>query len=282
MQPTLSKRLYRLIKTENTVISAYETAAKEQQNVAGQLSLWGEETGDESVSDISDKLGVLLSEMAEVEDNYASALETSRQTLKQIRNTESSVHPTRENKTKITDQIAHLKHKDPTSTKIMTLEQELVRAEAENLVAEAQLTNVTRQKLKEAYHQQVNAVIERSEKQTILAKHSRRLLDMLDDTPVVPGADRAAYDNERAAKEILIDAEEELAKWQPGREAEIPPSNLENNLLPSIERQSLGNAENGTIPSGNHSVTGEGEGGRKIENQGSEYAYEPKTVESAA
>jgi hypothetical protein len=220
--------------------------------------------------------------MAEVEDNYASCLETSRQTLKQIRNTESSVHPTRENKTKITDQIAHLKHKDPSSTKIMTLEQELVRAEAENLVAEAQLTNVTRQKLKEAYHQQVNAVIERSEKQKILAKHSRRLLDMLDDTPVVPGADRAAYDNERAAKDILIDAEEELAKWQPSREAEILPSNLESNLLPSIERQSLGNAENGTIPSGNHSGTSEGEGGRKIENQESEYAYDPKTVESAA
>ena len=41
-------------------LKAYETAAKEQQNIAGQLSLWGEETGDESVSDISDKLGVLL------------------------------------------------------------------------------------------------------------------------------------------------------------------------------------------------------------------------------
>ena len=41
-------------------VQAYEDAAKEQQNVAGQLSLWGEETGDENVSDISDKLGVLL------------------------------------------------------------------------------------------------------------------------------------------------------------------------------------------------------------------------------
>jgi Eisosome component PIL1 len=73
MQPNLSKRLYKLIKTENILIGvytpyafmkltdqAYETAAKEQQNVAGQLSLWGEETGDESVSDISDKIGVLL------------------------------------------------------------------------------------------------------------------------------------------------------------------------------------------------------------------------------
>src|SRR5271167_2430601 len=141
---------------------------------------------------------------------------------------ESSVHPTRENKIKITNQIAHLKHKDPTSSKIMTLEQELVRAEAENLVAEAQLTNITRQKLKEAYTQQVNAVIERSEKQAILAKHTRRLLELLDDTPVVPGAARAAYDNENAAKEVLLDAEEDLGKWKPIQDSYIPSSRLES------------------------------------------------------
>jgi hypothetical protein len=236
--------------------------------------------------------------MAEVEDNYASALETSRQTLKQIRNTESSVHPTRENKVKITDQIAHLKHKDASSPKIMTLEQELVRAEAENLVAEAQLTNITRQKLKEAYGQQINAVTERSEKQAILARHARRLLDLLDDTPVVPGAERAAYDSERAAKEILLDAEEELGKWQPDQESSIATSQLDNNLLPPLQHSnSIGNGEanvgRGTaiqgagtsIQSDAHSMTGGGdERGRKLETQHEDsnaYAYDPKVLESA-
>jgi Eisosome component PIL1 len=217
--------------------------------------------------------------MAEVEDNYASQLETSRQTLKQIRNTESSVHPTRENKTKITDQIAHLKHKDANSPKIMTLEQELVRAEAENLVAEAQLTNITRQKLKEAYNQQINAVIERSEKQAILARHARRLLELLDDTPVVPGAERPAYDNERASKEILLDAEEELGKWQPSHDPNIATSHLESNLLPSVG--------NGSIQSGDaQSVTHDAdERGRTVESnaplQTSAYTYDPKTIEAA-
>jgi hypothetical protein len=42
---------------------------------------------------------------------------------------------------RITEQIAHLKYKEPNSpnNKIVVLEQELVRAEAESLVAEAQL-----------------------------------------------------------------------------------------------------------------------------------------------
>ncbi len=38
--------------------------------------------------------------------------------------------------------IAKLKYKEPQSTKIVQLEQELVRAEAQSLVAEAQLTNI--------------------------------------------------------------------------------------------------------------------------------------------
>lgn len=100
-QPELSKRLYRLIKSENHAISAYENASKESTSVAGQLSEWGESTEDEAVSDISDKLGVLLAEIAEQEDLYAQGLEDSRGVLKQIRNTESSVQPSRTHKQKV-------------------------------------------------------------------------------------------------------------------------------------------------------------------------------------
>lgn len=42
----------------------------------------------------------------------------------------------------MSDEIAKLKYKEPQSTKIVQLEQELVRAEAQSLVAEAQLVNV--------------------------------------------------------------------------------------------------------------------------------------------
>lgn len=73
---------------------------------------------------------------------YAHNLDDKRATLKAIRNTEKSVQPSRDNKAKIQDKIAKLKIKEPESADLVTLEQELVRAEAENLVAEAQLTNV--------------------------------------------------------------------------------------------------------------------------------------------
>lgn len=144
VQPELSKKLYKLIKSENHLIGNYEAAGKERVSIASQLSDWGEATQDDAISDISDKIGVLLSEIGEQEDLYAHNLDDSRGVLKTIRNTEKSVQPSRDHKAKIADEIAKLKVKEPESAKLVTLEQELVRAEAENLVAEAQLTNIVR------------------------------------------------------------------------------------------------------------------------------------------
>lgn len=215
IQPELSRKLYKLIKTSNNVVSAHESAGRERVSIATQLSEWGEQTGDEAISDVSDKVGVILSEIGEQEDNYAHALDDARGLMKQIRNTEKSVQPSRDGKRKIADEIAKIKSKEPESAKLVVLEQELVRAEAENLVAEAQLTNITRQKLKESYDAEFLATIERAEKQIILARHGRRLLQLLDDPAVVPGDERQPYTHGAQARQILNDAEDDLRDWQP-------------------------------------------------------------------
>lgn len=134
----------KLIKSENTAIGAHEAAGRERTSIAAQLSEWGESTEDDNVSDISDKLGVMLAEIGEQEDNFAQNLEDYRGILKQIRNMEASVQPSRDQRQKVTDEIAKLKYKDPSSPRLVTLEHELVRAEAQNLVAEAQLSNTVR------------------------------------------------------------------------------------------------------------------------------------------
>ncbi|KEY64934.1 hypothetical protein S7711_08933 [Stachybotrys chartarum IBT 7711] len=258
VQPELSRKLFQLIKSENNLITAHETAGRERISIATQLSEWGEQTGDESVSEISDKVGVILSEMGEVEDGYSHALDDSRAKLKAIRNTEKSVQPSRDSKSKIADNIQRLKIKEPESAKLVVLEQELIRAEAENLVAEAQLTNVTRQKLKEAYAAEFAATIERAEKQIILAKHGRRLLSLLDDSPVIPGDARQAFEHSHQARQILNDAEDDLRDWQPDAETWATP---EQSPVPSLKGKARDDADyeesiqapaatNSSIPSG--------------------------------
>ena len=134
-------------------------------------------------------------------------------TIKSIRNIEASVQPSRDRKQKITDQIAQLKYKDPNSPRIVVLEQELVRAEAESLVAEAQLSNITREKLKAAFTYQFDALREHCEKTAIIAGFGKHLLELVDDTPVTPGESRAAYDGYEASKAIIQDCEDALTNW---------------------------------------------------------------------
>lgn len=180
--------------------------------VAQQLSLWGEGC-DDDVSDVTDKLGVLIYEIGELEDQFVDRYDQYRVTIKSIRNIEASVQPSRDRKQKITDQIAQLKYKDPNSPKIVVLEQELVRAEAESLVAEAQLSNITREKLKAAFTYQFDAMREHCEKLAIVAGYGKHLLELVDDTPVTPGESRPAYDGYEASKAIIQDCEDALTNW---------------------------------------------------------------------
>ncbi|GME87785.1 hypothetical protein B5S28_g2323 [[Candida] boidinii] len=210
--PELSRKLAQLIKVEKNLERDIELVARERRIVAKQLSLWGEEN-DDDVSDVTDKLGVLIYEIGELEDQFIDKYDLYRITLKTIRNIEGSVQPSRDRKQKITDEIAHLKYKDPQSPKISILEQELVRAEAESLVAEAQLSNITREKLKAAFLYQFDALRELSEKLALIAGYGKALLELLDDSPVTPGETRPAYDGYEASKQIIIDAENALASW---------------------------------------------------------------------
>lgn len=106
-----------------------------------------------------------------------------------------------------------MKYKDPNSPRIVVLEQELVRAEAESLVAEAQLSNITREKLKAAFTYQFDALREHCEKVAIIAGYGKHLLELVDDSPVTPGETRQAYDGYDASKAIIQDCEDALTNW---------------------------------------------------------------------
>ncbi|KAJ6171938.1 Cell wall integrity signaling protein Lsp1/Pil1, partial [Penicillium chermesinum] len=210
--PDLSRKLSQLVKMEKNVMRSMELVARERMEVAQQLSIWGE-AGDEDVSDVTDKLGVLIYEIGELEDMFVDRYDQYRVTIKSIRNIEASVQPSRDRKQKITDEIAKLKYKDPNSPRIVVLEQELVRAEAESLVAEAQLSNITREKVKAAFQYQFDALREHCEKVAIIAGYGKHLLDLIDDTPVTPGETRQAYDGYDASKAIIQDCEDALSNW---------------------------------------------------------------------
>lgn len=115
----------------------------------------------------------------------------------------------------------------------------------------------TRQKFKEAYAAEFAATIERAEKQIILARHGRRLLNLLDDTPVVPGDVRAPFEHANQARQVLNDAEDDLRDWQPELE-EVPSSanRLDSNLMPSSAGEIEGEHANGRVRGGTADAEG--------------------------
>jgi hypothetical protein len=80
-------------------------------------------------------------------------------------------------------------------------------------VAEAQLSNITREKLKAAFTYQFDALREHCEKLAIIAGYGKHLLELVDDTPVTPGETRNAYDGYEASKAIIQDCEDALTNW---------------------------------------------------------------------
>lgn len=110
------------------------------------------------------------------------------------------------------------------------------------------------------------ATIERAEKQILLARHGRRLLNLLDDTPVVPGDIRPAFEQIHQARQILNDAEEDLREWTPHLDpVHSSAKNLGHNLMPATAPGPHGDST--TI--GGHSVAGTEEYTRNPANAGS-------------
>jgi len=59
------------------------------------------------------------------------------------------------------------------------------------------------------------AILERSEKQALLAKQAQKLIQLLDDSPIVPGQERAPFGRHEEVKDVINDAEAELRAWTP-------------------------------------------------------------------
>ncbi|KAJ5439192.1 Sphingolipid long chain base-responsive protein PIL1 [Penicillium daleae] len=255
--PDLARKLSQLVKMEKNVMRSMELVARERMEVAQQLSLWGE-AADEDVSDVTDKLGVLIYEIGELEDLFVDRYDQYRVTIKSIRNIEASVQPSRDRKQKITDEIAKLKYKDPNSTRIVVLEQELVRAEAESLVAEAQLSNITREKVKAAFQYQFDALREHCEKVAIVAGYGKHLLDLIDDAPVTPGETRQAYDGYEASKAIIQDCEDALSNWVTSKAVVKSNMSQRSRTLSQRHRTNVNKSREGVDLSGqDHPMTGD-------------------------
>lgn len=58
-------------------------------------------------------------------------------------------------------------------------------------------------------------MLERSEKQALLAKQAQKLVLLLDDSPIVPGQERTPFSQHEDVRDVINEAEAELRAWTP-------------------------------------------------------------------
>jgi sphingolipid long chain base-responsive protein PIL1/LSP1 len=112
-------------------------------------------------------------------------------------------------------------------------------------VAEAQLSNITREKLKAAFTYQFDALREHCEKVAIIAGYGKHLLELIDDTPVTPGETRQAYDGYDASKAIIQDCEDALTHWVTSRAAVRSNLSTRSRTLSQRRRENLSKTREG-------------------------------------
>ena len=95
----------------------------------------------------------------------------------------------------------------------------------------------------------------------ILARHARRLVNLLDDTPVVPGDTRATtFEHSAQARQVLTDAEEDLRDWAPSVEdIQMQSKGMSSNLMPQEQAEKVAEkklTEDGGETAAEHGATG--------------------------
>ncbi|KAK9468094.1 Eisosome component PIL1-domain-containing protein [Lipomyces arxii] len=241
--------LGKLIKSWGPVAAHHRSAALSCRSTAHSLSSWGDQTGDDAVSDVADKFGVLLAEMANIEELYSEELEEIKRIFRTIQDVENSIRPAKSHHTKLRDQINKASIKPDPGRKLEQLEREFVRSEAEVLVADAQLFNVTREQLRIACRAQLDALQERCEKELVLVKYGHEITKFLDGDVVVPGQNLCEYRGDTKTREILGLVDAELKRWCPGTYEDLEESDHED------ENAAIGHSAAATTAATSASVT---------------------------
>ncbi|CAB37434.1 sporulation specific PIL domain protein Meu14 [Schizosaccharomyces pombe] len=206
-----SRKSHRIIRSGKSSGEAYKQAGKGLMNLGNHLSDWGAKSSNLSLNDISDKIGVLVSELGETEIEFVKAFNENRIKFKAIRAMEDSIAPSRAHRQRLISSIEREEERDPLSPKLTDLQNQLVRTEAENLVGEMQLDNTSREVFKSSFQGLMDAFQLRAQKQMTLSYYASQLAELINDEVAYPGDNPAAY-SQKYATQIMHQCVESMAR----------------------------------------------------------------------
>ncbi|KAK9479421.1 Eisosome component PIL1-domain-containing protein [Lipomyces japonicus] len=210
---TLHQPLSRLVKSLSSLSHHHNSLASATSLSAHVLSSWGSTSSDNLSADIADKLGVVLNAISQIEEICIPGVKNCKKMMQHVQDVEQTIKPICAQQGKLKNSINKARAKNEIR-KFEQLERDLVRVNAESLVVESQIINVTRNKVFTGWSGYLNSLQERCEKELIAVKYARELLRYLDCEPIIPGQQQ--YDTPQediATRELLDMMSEELKSW---------------------------------------------------------------------
>ncbi|CAO3628898.1 unnamed protein product [Cunninghamella blakesleeana] len=207
-----------LIESEKKLVSKWVLLADERRIAADNLVIYGRPLGDD-LTDVTSKMGNLLSQWSKVLGDFAGNCDQYQLTLKSIAERESRLLPSREKRKKFEDQLSKLKSNneedDETSSKINEVTQQLNDLKHATATDEREMDNFKRIAVREAFYLLLNGMHEMASKTDVLSSFGKYIVDELDVTPVKEGDERQPYKGSEQTHRILNDATYAIENWKP-------------------------------------------------------------------
>ncbi|KAI9309571.1 Eisosome component PIL1-domain-containing protein, partial [Cunninghamella echinulata] len=191
--------------------------ADDRRIAADNLTIYGTPLGDD-LTDVTGKMGNLLSQWSKILSDFAGNCDQYQLTLKSIAERESGLHPSREKKRRLEEQIQKLtadNQPDEEGTKLNDLKQQLNSLKEATAADEREMDNFKRIAVREAFYLLLNGMHEMASKTDVLSSFGKYIVDELDVTPVKDGDERQPYKGSEQTHRILNDATYAIENWKP-------------------------------------------------------------------
>ncbi|ORE12096.1 hypothetical protein BCV72DRAFT_253500 [Rhizopus microsporus var. microsporus] len=199
---------------KNITVKSLVQVADDSRVASNNLVMYGSPLGDD-LTDVTSKMGNLLSEWTSILMEFADSFEQYRDTLKSISIKEAALQQSRDQKKKLKDQIEKLEDSPTAIDRLNALKEQLKELEAFTEPDEVEMSNYKRIATREALYILLNGMHAMSSKTDIISTFGKYIVDELDTQPIKPGEERPAYQSTHRTKRIQDDAKHAIHEWKP-------------------------------------------------------------------
>ncbi|KAF9387441.1 hypothetical protein CPC16_007025 [Podila verticillata] len=208
------------IGEQRRLVESLAVVSKIRVEECKHMMVWSKSQTDD-VGDVLLKLNLLIRKISDYEIRFGSQYEGFREKIKYLRTKDDSLCEMGRRQSDLQARILDASKSKLRSAKARLLQSELDDIQKDSAPAETELQRLKRQLIKDAYTEQLNAIIELGRKMQIIGDHGKQLLEHID-LPGTPSDGRKTEDILQSAR-ITLESWDKLVMVNPESVVVHPP-----------------------------------------------------------